>query len=112
MRRSCSSLVKRLRGPPPGRAVAVESGSRLLLTKRRPAARLILMIDDLAVARAIHDLAVVHWIGGMAAVTTIVLPRARLVPDPNAAIASFETYERRFAQQARISVTLTGVSGI
>jgi uncharacterized membrane protein len=85
---------------------------RLLLTKRRPAARLILMIDDLAVARAIHVLAVVHWIGGMAAVTMIVLPRARLVPDPNAAIASFETFERRFAQQARISVTLTGVSGI
>jgi uncharacterized membrane protein len=28
------------------------------------------MIDDLAAARAIHVLAVVHWIGGMAAVTT------------------------------------------
>jgi uncharacterized membrane protein len=70
------------------------------------------MIDDLAVARAIHVLAIVHWIGGMATVTTIVLPRARLVPDPNAAIASFETFERRFAQQARISVTLTGGSGI
>src|SRR6266566_903300 len=70
------------------------------------------MIDDLAVARAIHVLAVVHWIGGMAAVTTIVLPYARLLPDANAAIASFETFERRFARQARISITLTGVSGI
>jgi uncharacterized membrane protein len=82
------------------------------LTKERPADRLILMIDDLAVARAIHVLAVVHWIGGMAAVTTIVLPHARLLPDANAAVASFETFERRFARQARISVTLTGVSGI
>ena len=71
-----------------------------------------LMIDDLAVARAIHVLAVVHWIGGMAVVTTIVLPYARLLPDANAAIISFETFERRFVRQARVSVTLTGLSGI
>src|SRR5271166_2615262 len=70
------------------------------------------MIDDLAVARAIHVLGVVHWIGGMAAVTTVVLPHAQLLPDANAAIAAFEAFERRFARQARISVTLTGVSGI
>jgi uncharacterized membrane protein len=38
------------------------------LTKECSADRLILMIDDLAVARAIHVLAVVHWIGGMAVV--------------------------------------------
>ena len=69
------------------------------------------MIDDLALARAIHVLAVVHWIGGMAAVTTIVLPHARRLPDANAAIASFETFERPFARQARVSVTLTGLSG-
>jgi uncharacterized membrane protein len=92
--------------------VVASQPRRPLLTKERPADRLILMIDDLAVARTIHVLAVVHWIGGMAAVTTIVLPRARLLPDENAAIASFETFERRFARQARISVMLTGVSGI
>ena len=70
------------------------------------------MIDELAVARAIHVLGVVHWIGGMAVVTTIVLPNAQLLPDANAAIAAFETFERRFARQARISVALTGISGI
>src|SRR6185369_9895825 len=50
--------------------------------------------------------------GGLAAVTTVVLPHARLLPDANAAIAAFEAFERRFAWQARISVTLTGASGI
>jgi len=81
------------------------------LTAERHADRFVRMIDDLALARAIHVLAVVHWIGGMAAVTTIVLPHARRLPDANAAIASFETFERPFARQARVSVTLTGLSG-
>jgi len=40
-----------------------------------------LMINDFAVARALHVLALVHWIGGVAMVTTIVLPRARAL-DP------------------------------
>ena len=48
----------------------------------------------------------------MAAVTTIVLPHAQLISDANAAIAAFEAFERRFARQARISVALTGISGI
>jgi len=70
------------------------------------------MIDDLAIARALHVLGVVHWIGGVAAVATIVLPQARRVPDPNAAVAEFERFERRFAPQARLSVALTGISGV
>ena len=70
------------------------------------------MIDDLALARAIHVLAVVHWIGGMATVTTIVLPRARHLPDANAAISFFEAFERPFARQARVSVMLAGISGL
>jgi len=69
------------------------------------------MLIDLALARAIHVLALVHWIGGVAAVTTIVLPRARRLADPAAAIAAFETFERRFAPQARISIALAGLSG-
>jgi uncharacterized membrane protein len=71
-----------------------------------------MMIDDLALARAIHVLALVHWIGGVAVVTTIVLPRARELPDAGDAVAAFEAFERRFAQQARISILLAGLSGI
>jgi uncharacterized membrane protein len=70
------------------------------------------MIDDMGIARALHVLGVVHWIGGLAAVTTIVLPQARRIPETNAAIAIFETFERRFAPQARISVAIVGISGL
>lgn len=67
--------------------------------------------DLLPFARAIHVLAVVHWIGGVAAVTTIILPLARACPDPVEALAVFARFERRFAYQARFSVALVGLSG-
>ena len=69
------------------------------------------MIDDLALARAIHVLGLIHWIGGMAVVTTIVLPRARALPDAGQAIEAFQAFERRFASQVRISILLVGLSG-
>jgi uncharacterized membrane protein len=68
-------------------------------------------IDDVALARAIHILALVHWIGGVAVVTTIVLPNARALPDAQDAVAAFEAFERRFASQVRISILLVGLSG-
>ena len=70
-----------------------------------------MMIDDFAFARALHMLALVHWIGGMAMVTTIVLPRARALPDARAALTAFEAFEGRFATQARFSILLAGLSG-
>jgi len=69
-------------------------------------------IDDLALARAIHVLALVHWIGGVAVVTTIVLPGARRLPNAKEAVAAFESFERRFASQVRISILLVGISGV
>ena len=68
-------------------------------------------IDDFTLARAIHVLALVHWIGGVAVVTTIVLPSARRLSTAKAAVATFEAFERRFASQARISILLVGISG-
>ncbi len=63
-----------------------------------------MMIDDLGLARAIHVLALVHWIGGLAVVTTIILPHARRLPNAKDAVAAFEGFEQRFASQARISI--------
>ncbi|MGA8998413.1 MAG: hypothetical protein WB463_11080 [Pseudolabrys sp.] len=70
-----------------------------------------MMIDDFAFARALHMLALVHWIGGVAMVTTIVLPRARALPDAHTALTAFEAFEGRFATQARFSILLAGLSG-
>ena len=60
-----------------------------------------MMFDDFAIARALHVLALVHWIGGVAMVTTIVLPRARAMTDAHMALTAFEVFEDRFAAQAR-----------
>jgi uncharacterized membrane protein len=69
-------------------------------------------VEYVAIARAIHVLALVHWIGGVAVVTTIVLPAARKMPTAVEAITAFERFERRFAAQVRVSIALVGASGL
>ena len=69
-------------------------------------------VEYVALARAIHVMALVHWIGGVAIVTTIVLPAARRMPNALEAIAAFEQFERRFAAQVRVSIALVGASGL
>lgn len=69
-------------------------------------------MDTIALARAIHVVAVVIWIGGMAMATTVVLPAVRrgdLGPDPRRA---FQAIEHRFVWQARAGVLLVGASGL
>ncbi len=66
-------------------------------------------MDDLALARAVHVVAVVHWIGGVAFVTTIILPA---VADPARRLAWFQEVEARFSRQVKLSVPLAGASGI
>jgi uncharacterized membrane protein len=68
--------------------------------------------DGLTLARAVHVLALVHWIGGVCSVTTIVLPQARRLGDARAAVEFFESFERRFVRQVRVSILLAGLSGL
>lgn len=69
-------------------------------------------MDDIALARALHVVAVIHWIGGLAFVTLIVLPLARSRQTAQEAVALFNDIERRFSTQVRISVPLAGASGL
>lgn len=70
-----------------------------------------LVVNDLAIARAIHVLAVVVWIGGVAMVTTVILPMARRARMPTEGQALFDAVERRFIWQARIATLLVAASG-
>ncbi len=63
------------------------------------------------VARALHVLGVVLWIGGVAFVTTILIPALRRLPDTGKRFQLFEQLERRFAMQARVVTAVTGLSG-
>lgn len=69
-------------------------------------------MDDVTIARALHVLAIVLWIGGVGLVTTVLLPALRRLPDPTQRIAVFEAVERRFGAQARLSIVLAGLSGL
>jgi uncharacterized membrane protein len=66
-------------------------------------------MDDIAVARAIHVFAVVVWIGGVAMVTTVILPIVRHSERDRWTL--LEAVERRFVWQARIATLLVAASG-
>lgn len=68
-------------------------------------------LDTFTLARGLHVLSVVFWIGGVAMVTTVLLPAVRKMKQPEERIMFFETVERRFALQARLTTLLTGLSG-
>lgn len=68
-------------------------------------------MDDVTIARAFHMLAVVHWIGGLTMVTTVILPAIRRMPAQAQRLAMFEAVEARFSRQAKVSVTIAGLTG-
>jgi len=68
-------------------------------------------IDWGIVARAVHILAVVVWIGGVWLVTTVLLPGLKQKP-PERWAHEFDAIEHRFAPQARIAVLLVLLSGL
>jgi len=68
-------------------------------------------MDPYIFARMLHVLGVVLWIGGVAMVTTVLLPVSRSMKQPEERVAFFERIERRFASQARFTTLLTGFTG-
>ncbi len=68
-------------------------------------------MSEIAVARALHVIGVVLWIGGVGFVTTVLLPAVRRIKDPHERVSFFERIEGRFAWQARATTLLVGSSG-
>lgn len=69
------------------------------------------MPEEASIARALHVLGVVLWIGGVAFVTMVLLPAVRRMKSPEERVAFFEAVEGRFAWQARGTTLLVGLSG-
>ena len=63
-------------------------------------------------ARVVHVLSIVLWIGGVAFVTTVLIPAIRRMPSEADRIELFERLESRFALQARVTTVLAGASGL
>ena len=68
-------------------------------------------MDDVVVARALHVVGVVLWIGGVGFVTTVLLPAIRRAKSRQERVSFFERIEGRFAWQARATTLLVGASG-
>lgn len=69
-------------------------------------------MDDFTLARVLHVVAVLMWIGGVGFVTLVAIPAIREMHPPAARLAAFHRFEGRFAVQARIWVALAGISGL
>jgi len=67
---------------------------------------------DVTVARIVHVLSVVLWIGGVGFVATVLFPAVRRAEPPERRLQAFARFEGTFAWQARISVALAGLSGL
>ena len=68
-------------------------------------------MDDIALARALHVLGIVIWIGGVAMATTVAIPAVRRGELGADRLRAFEAFEHRFVWQARAAVILVGLTG-
>lgn len=69
-------------------------------------------MEHLALARALHVIGVVVWVGGVWLVTAALLPALRHLKQGADPLAVFHAVERRFVWQARIAVAVVGASGL
>ena len=69
-------------------------------------------MTDVIIARALHVLAVVIWIGGVWMVTAVLLPALRRGDFGADRVAALHAIESRFAWQARSAVIVVGATGL
>jgi uncharacterized membrane protein len=67
---------------------------------------------DVILARALHVLAVVVWIGGVSMATTVLIPAVRRGQLGGNLLQSFQAIEHRFAWQARTAIIVVGLTGL
>ncbi|MCP4484539.1 MAG: hypothetical protein GY823_08275 [Flavobacteriaceae bacterium] len=68
-------------------------------------------MEDYVFARVLHVIAVVLWIGGVAMVTTVIIPAVKKMSSKEDQIKTFEQIEGRFALQAKVTTLITGLTG-
>jgi uncharacterized membrane protein len=69
-------------------------------------------MEDVILARVLHVLGVVIWIGGVAMATTVALPAIRRGDLGSDRLRAFHAIESRFIWQARTAVIVVGLTGL
>ena len=67
--------------------------------------------NEFVLARVLHVIAVVIWIGGVAFVTTVLIPAIRKTQSPGDRLQIFEILESKFSFQAKFTTLTAGLSG-
>ncbi len=67
--------------------------------------------DFFVMARVLHIIGVVLWIGGIAFLALVLVPTLRTLPEPEKSFKVFAAVEGRFKGQAKIVTLITGLSG-
>lgn len=68
-------------------------------------------MDDITIARIVHVVAVLFWIGGVGFVTLVIMPSIRRHERASEWLGKFHAIEGLFATQAKLWVLLAGASG-
>lgn len=68
-------------------------------------------MEYFTLARIIHIIAIVIWIGGVAMVTMVIIPAVRKMSSKEDKINSFEKIEGRFSLIAKITTVVTALTG-
>jgi len=68
-------------------------------------------VTDVIIARALHVLAVVIWIGGVSMATTVALPAVRRGDLGENRLQAFQAVEHRFVWQAQVAIVVVGLTG-
>jgi len=67
--------------------------------------------SNFVLARTLHVIGVLFWIGGVAFVTTVLIPSLKKITNTDNRLELFEQLEGKFGLQAKIATLLTGLSG-
>jgi len=67
--------------------------------------------DLFVIARSMHVLAIIFWIGGVAFITTVLLPALNKMIAKEQRVTLFEQLEHKFAWHAKVATIVTGISG-
>lgn len=69
-------------------------------------------MDSFVLARTLHVLALIHWIGGVWLLALVILPGLQAKVPRAQRLPVFEMIEGGFGRQARISTIVTGLTGL
>lgn len=69
-------------------------------------------LNTLIIARALHIIGVILWIGGVAFVTTVLIPSLKRNSEIKNRMELFVKLEEAFSLQAKVTTLVTGLTGI